>query len=128
MLKSELTVNPIAERADALRTQAATDGGLCDIQIPIYADTDTADSFLSTVVSSVTASADCVLDVCRSEGCHVCVDENGGEPACELCATSTNCDGKQNVVEYRYCDCDVVVTVNEKSEFSLLTGKEIVHP
>ena len=111
-----------------MRAQAAADGGLCNIQIPIYSDTGGVDSFLSTVVSSVTASADCVVDVCRSEGCHVCTANNGGEPICELCDTSSHCDGKQNVVEYRYCDCDVVVTANENNEFTMLTGKRYVQP
>ena len=121
VLRNDLTVNPFPERAAEMRTQAEAEGGLCNIQIPIY--TDDNDSFLSAVVASVTESSECTVDVCRSEGCHACIDDDGGELTCEQCDTSDECDKKKNVVEYRYCDCDAVVTVNENNEFALFTGE-----
>lgn len=124
VLRQDLKVNPIPERADELREQAADEGGLCSIQIPAYTEADTTDSYLSTVVSSVTASAQCSIDVCRSEGCHVCTDE-GGNATCVPCSASSDCDGLANVIEYRFCECDVVITVNENNEFTLYTGKEV---
>ena len=123
VLKEDLVVNPIPERADALRAQAVEEGGLCNIQIPAYTDTDTTDSYLNAVVSSVTASDTCTVNVCRSEGCNVCIDE-GGNITCVPCDNSGDCDGLTNIVEYRFCDCDTVVTVNENNEFALYTGKK----
>ena len=119
-----MTVNPIAERADALRAQAAAEGGLCGITIPAYTDADTTDSYLNAIVSSVTASAECTVDVCRSEGCHVCTEE-GGNATCAPCAVSSDCDGLADVVEYRFCDCDTVATVDENNKFVLYTGKDL---
>ena len=117
-----MTVNPIPERAQGLRAQAAEEGGLCNIQIPAFAEDDTTSTYLDAVVASVTQSPDCIVDVCRSEGCHVCLD---GEEnvVCIPCAASDECDGLENVKEYRYCDCDAVVTVNEYNEFAMYTGK-----
>lgn len=124
VLREDVTVNPIAERADSMREQAAEEGGLCVIKIPAYNDADTTESYLGSVVSSVSGSAQCTVNVCRSVGCHGCTGE-GGNTTCVPCATSTSsdCDGLANVVEYRYCDCDAVVTVNENNEFSVFTGK-----
>lgn len=120
-----MTVNPIPERADGLREQALAEGGLCDITIPAYStDTDTTDSYLTAVASSVVASTECTVDVCRSEGCHVCTEE-GGNATCTPCIVSSDCDGLANVVEYRFCDCDVVVTVNEDTEFVMYTGEDL---
>lgn len=116
VLQEDLTVNPIPKRADKMRTQAVNDGGLCTIEIPAYTDVD---DFLDTVVSSVTG-ADCDVNVCRSEGCQACT-KNGG---CNPCSSSFHCDGLANIQEYRYCDCDVVVTINEKDEFAMYTGKK----
>jgi hypothetical protein len=125
VLREDLTINPIPERADAMRAQAVEEGGLCNIQIPAYLETDTTDSYLSTVVSSATTSTQCNVDVCRSEGCHVCTDVEGNV-TCTLCATSSECDGLGNVIEYRYCECDAVVTVTENNEFALYTGKVVL--
>lgn len=119
-----MTVNPIPERADALRAQAAEEGGLCSIQIPAYTEGHTTDGYLSTVVSSVTASPQCTVAVCRSEGCHACTEE-GGNVTCLPCAVSNDCDGLANVIEYRFCECDAVLTVNENNEFALFTGKKV---
>ena len=123
VLREDLAINPIPERSAELRSKAAEENGLCSISIPAYSDTDTTDSYLTSVVSSVTASAQCTFDVCRSEGCHVCTDE-GGNSTCVPCDASGDCDGLANVVEYRYCDCDAVVTVNENNEFILYTGEK----
>jgi hypothetical protein len=122
VLREDLTVNPIPERADALRAQAATEGGLCSIQIPSYTEIDTTDSYLTSVVSSVTSSAQCNIDVCRSGGCNACSDE-AGTTTCRPCNSTGDCDGLGNIIEYRYCDCDVVVTVDDLNQFSLYTGK-----
>ena len=127
VLRQDLTVNPIPERADALREQAAEEGGLCNIKIPAYEEDDTTSKYLDTVVASVTSSPNCTIDVCRSEGCHVCTDE-GVDITCTQCADSDECDGLENVKEYRFCDCDAVVTVNKYNEFELYTGKnECIH-
>ena len=122
VLREELTVNPIPERADAMRAQAQEEGGLCKFEIPAYTDVDTTDSYLDAVVSSVTETAYCNVNVCRSEGCYGCIDEEGNT-TCVPCDASNSCDGLANVVEYRLCDCDAVVTVNENNEFALYTGK-----
>lgn len=53
VLREDVTVNPIAERADSMREQAAEEGGLCVIKIPAYNDADTTESYLGSVVSSV---------------------------------------------------------------------------
>ena len=123
VIKEDLVINPIPENQGALREQAATEGGLCGITIPAYTDTDTTESYLAAVVSSITASTECTIDVCRSEGCHVCL-EDGGNATCASCNSSSDCDGLANVVEYRFCDCDTVVTVNEYNEFAMYTGKQ----
>ena len=122
VLREELTVNPIPERADAMRAQAQEEGGLCKFEIPAYTDVDTTDSYLDAVVSSVRETAYCNVNVCRSEGCYGCIDEEGNT-TCVPCDASNSCDGLANVVEYRLCDCDAVVTVNENNEFALYTGK-----
>lgn len=119
VLREDLTVNPIPERADAMRTQAEEGGGLCAIGIPIFTDTD---GFLNATVDSVTPSAQCNITVCRSGGCHAC-NTTEGENICSFCSTSADCDGLENVLEYRYCDCDAVVTVNDNDEFVLYTGE-----
>lgn len=113
-------MNPIPERADQMRSQAVTEGGLCTIEIPAFTD---ADGFLDALVFSVTG-ADCSINVCRSEECHVCTEGIGGDATCAPCTSSNNCDGLENVAEYRYCDCDAVVTVNENNEFALYTGEK----
>ena len=124
VIKEDIVINPIPENLDALREQAAAEGGLCDITIPAYStDTDTADSYLTAVVTSVATSTECTVDVCRSEGCHVCT-EVGGNATCALCNASSDCDGLAYVVEYKFCDCDTVVTVNEDNEFVMYTGKQ----
>ena len=119
VLREDLTVNPIPERAAELRSQAVQENGLCDINIPPYTDTDTVDSYLTAVVSSV-SGPDCGVTLCRSEGCHACVDDDG-DATCIPCTTSDDCDGLQDVVEYRYCDCDGVVTVDAYDKFLLYT-------
>ena len=123
IIREDLTINPIPERADALRAQAAAEGGLCGITIPAYTDVETTDSYLNAIVSSVTASAECAINVCRSEGCHACTEE-GGNSTCTPCVASSDCDTLANVIEYRFCDCDTVVTVNGDNEFVLYTGKQ----
>ena len=125
VIKEDLTANPIPERADTLRALALDEGGLCHITIPAYSDSDTTDSYLTAIVSSIVASSECTVNVCRSEGCHVCT-EVGGNETCAPCTASSDCDGIVDVVEYRYCDCDAVVTVNENNEFVMYTGKVFV--
>ena len=121
VLREDLTVNPIPERAAELRAQAIQENGLCDISIQPYSNsTDTVDSYLTSVVSSV-SGPDCGVDVCRSEGCHACVDDGGGNATCIPCASSDECDGLENVIEYRYCDCDAVVTVDKYDKFRMYT-------
>jgi hypothetical protein len=122
VLKEDLTVNPIPERASLMRAQAEEEGGLCSIQIPAYEEADTIDSYLEAVVSSITSSAQCNIDVCRSEGCHACLDD-GENATCLPCSTSSDCDGLENVIEYRYCECDAVVTITENNEFAMYTGR-----
>ena len=119
VLKQDLTVNPIPERADQLRDQAIIEGGLCTIDIPAYTDVN---GFLGDIVLSVTG-ADCDVQVCRSGECDVCTREIIGDPICTPCASSGACDGLEDVVEFRYCDCDLVVTVDENNEFAMYTGK-----
>jgi hypothetical protein len=121
-LREDLTINPIPERADQMRTQATNESGLCKIEIPAYNDTN--DGFLDSVVLSVTGT-DCSIDVCRSEECHACTKKDGEDLSCALCSSSSDCDGLEDVVEYRHCECDAVVTVNEKNEFTLYTGELI---
>ena len=123
VLRNDLSVNPIPERAGTMRAQAIEEGGLCAIQIPVYTDTD---GFLDAIVSSVTTSASasnqCNITVCRSEVCHACTENvTQGENICEPCSSSADCDGIENVVEYRYCDCDAVATINDSNEFVLYT-------
>jgi hypothetical protein len=115
-------MNPIPERAAQMRAQARSEGGLCVIEIPEYLDS--AHDFLDYVVLSITG-ADCSIDACRSEECHVCTEvEVGEDVTCTLCSSSSDCDGLEDVVEYRDCECDAVVTVNENDEFVLYTGEE----
>lgn len=121
VLREDLTVNPIAGRAEALRNQALQEGGLCSIQIHPYAVGDTTESYLNEFVSSMSGSH-CDVDLCVSTGCHVCT-ENSGEVDCAPCASSDDCDGLSNVVDYRFCDCDLVVTVDNNDKFMLYTGK-----
>lgn len=124
-MRDDLTVNPIPERADAIRIQVAEEGGLCAIDIPIFTDTD---DFLDSVVSSVSGSTQCTVNVCRSEGCHKCTENLGGNPTCVPCATSNECDApEEEVIEYRYCDCDLVATVNVDNEFALYTGEDTIN-
>jgi hypothetical protein len=113
-------MNPIPERADQMRAQAKIEGGLCIIEIPEFLDS--THDFLDYVVLSI-VGADCSIDACRSEDCNVCT-ENGEDVNCTLCSSSSDCDGLEDVVEYRYCECDAVVTVNENNEFVLYTGEE----
>jgi hypothetical protein len=121
-LRGDLEVNPIPERAADLRIQAVDEDGLCAFDIPAYTNIDI---FLDAIVSSVTG-ADCNIDVCRSAGCHKCA-EIKGELKCELCQSSSDCDASEGeVLEYRYCNCDAVATVNENDEFRLFTGKTYV--
>lgn len=122
VLRGDLTVNPIPERAPDMRAQAVNEDGLCAFDIPAYTDTD---GFLDAVVSSV-SGADCSFSVCRTAGCHKCI-EDGGEAICTPCDASSDCDATEGeALEYRYCpnNCDAVVTVNENNEFALLTGKK----
>ena len=123
VIREDLIVNPIPERADTMRTQAEEGGGLCDMEIPIFTDTD---GFLGAVAASVTTSAQCNINLCRSEGCYACI-ESEGENVCSPCSTSADCDGLENVLEYRYCDCDAVVTVNDSNEFVLYTGEIAIY-
>jgi hypothetical protein len=118
VIKGDLKVNPIPEKAEQLRALAAAEGGLCSIEIPAYTDTD---AFLNGVKTSATTGEDCNTVICRSEGCTV-VFQNGTEIAC----TATNsCEGltETEVQDFKNCDCDVIVSVNELNEFVLYTGK-----
>ena len=123
VIREDLTVNPIAARAEALRDQAVQEGGLCSIQIRPYTEGDTTESYLSDFVSSMSGSH-CDVDLCVSTGCHACT-ENNGEVTCAPCASSDDCDGLSNVVDYRFCNCDLVVTVDHNDKFMLYTGKSI---
>lgn len=107
-------MNPIAERADVMRTQAAEANGLCSIEIPAYTDTD---GFLDGIVNSV--GSDCNITVCRSEECHVCFTNE----TCLECINDSGCDEIEDVDYFKNCDCDAVVTVNEEKEFALYTGE-----
>lgn len=124
VLREDVTFNPIPERAYEMRAQAEDEGGLCNIQIPPYPEKGTTNSYLDAVVSSVTANPNCAVNICRSKGCHACSVE-GGNTTCAPCGESSDCDGLENVEEYRYCDCDVVVTVDELNQFALYTGKKV---
>ena len=118
VIREDLVVNPIPERADVMRTQAAESGGLCSIEIPAYTNTD---GFLDAIVNSVLGS-DCDIKVCRSKGCHLCYNNN--TLGCVECIDgSTNCDGIEDVAYFKNCNCDAVVTINEKDEFALYTGE-----
>lgn len=120
VLRGDLETNPIPERAADMRIQAVDEDGLCAFDIPAYNATNDTDIFLNTIVSSVTG-ADCSITVCRSAGCHKCEDET----TCVLCDTSSDCDASEGeVLEYRYCNCDAVATVNEIGEFTLITGEK----
>ena len=116
MLREDLTMNPIPGRADQMRAQAAREGGLCAIEIPGYTDTD---GFLDTIVSSVTGDS-CNFNVCGAAGCRACLEE-GSQVKCVLCNATNDCDGLENVVEYRCDVCDAVVTLNENNEFAMYT-------
>lgn len=118
VIKDDLKVNPIPEKAKQLRSQAIDGNGLCDIKIPAFINTI---NFLDTVKASVTGSA-CAVSMCRSTGCLACFHNS----TCVECLESTNCDGQKDIKEYKNCDCDIVVTTNEKNEFTLFTGKEAV--
>ena len=111
-------MNPIPGRADQIREQAASEGGLCAIQIPSYTDVT---GFLDTVVSSIIGDQ-CNFNVCQAAGCQACLEE-GSEVKCLQCNTTNDCDGLENVVEYKCDTCDAVVTLNENNEFAMYTGK-----
>lgn len=116
IIKDDLKVNPIPQKAQQLRSQAMDGDGLCSIEIPAFTNKN---SFLDTVKKSVTGN-NCGIKVCRSAGCHACFRNN----TCTVCGLGTNCDEQQNIEEYKNCDCDIVVTTNPNSEFTLYTGKE----
>ena len=112
-----MIVNPIPERADVMRSQAAEGSGLCSIEIPAYTNTD---KFLDGIKNSVVLGSDCNVTVCRNVGCHVCFNN---ETCVECIDDSSGCDGMEDVAYFKNCDCDAVVTVNEQNEFALYTGE-----
>jgi hypothetical protein len=116
VIKDDLNANPIPEKAKQLRSQAMDGSGLCNIEIPAYVNQN---NFLDAVKASVTGNH-CGISVCRSVGCHACFRNS----TCIVCGEGTNCDGKENIDEYKNCDCDIVATTNANNEFTLYTGTE----
>jgi hypothetical protein len=94
ILKGEFTVNPIPDNAERLREQAQDEGGLCAINIPTYTDDD---SFVSEIISSITGE-NCSITACDATSCDAC--------------NATTCENVEEVTDYRNCDCDLVVSID----------------
>lgn len=104
IIKSALKVNPIAENAVQIRDQSIQDNALCEITIPQYYDNV---SFVQNITRSITGPY-CGISVCDASECHAC-----DETSCE--------NVKEDILDFRNCDCDVVVYIDEEYRLVLST-------
>ena len=97
----------VPENAAQLKKQAEEEHGLCNIQLPAYTDDS---SFVTSVINSInTPDPDCNITACNVTNCDSC--------------NQTSCQDVDpgKITDYRNCDCDIVVFVNDERKLVLLS-------
>ena len=106
IIRDDLEANPIAENAARLREQAE----VCDITFGTFDTASDADGWISSVVNSVGTSCDFTL--CSHLDCESIrpINEDG--------------DPYGDIEGYHYCDCDVVIGLDDNDLVFLFTVED----
>ena len=108
IIREDLAANPIAENAATLRAQAE----VCNITFDTYESASNDNNgWIENVTDSVQGE-DCNFTVCSylSSDCQQ--------------MSSTDEDGQQVIEGYQYCDCDVVVGLDQNDHVFLFTVED----
>lgn len=106
ILRDDLSVNPIAENAASLRDQAIGEDGLCSFTI--YDLDDVTNNILADTLASILGS-DCNVTACDATLCIPCNST--------LCSADVVAD----ITEFRYCECDVAVGIDDADTLFMFT-------